>query len=169
MQTQEDLFIYYDEYQDLDTSKISRIFLKNGTILEIKNNLNKFDDKTLNINSGKYNNAKIKKFNSFSTKVNDKSKDNNGISNGFYVVSIPDAPKRIIPLKVEEKENFDLKKKNNNYQISNFFFESCPRRYYYKTYKPSKRSKGLNNQYLQNNEYNIYCDYPGCIYNTKIY
>ena len=168
MQTPEDFYIYYDEYHDLDTRKISRIVLKNGTILEIKNNLNKFDDKTLNRNIGKYNNAKIKKFNSFSNKVNYKSKDNNGISNGFYVVTVPDAPKRLIPLKVDEKENFDLKK-NNNYKISNFFFKSCPKRYYYKSYKPSKRSKGLNYKYLQNNEYNIYCDYPGCIYNRKKY
>ena len=166
-------FIYSDQYQNLDTGKISRIILKDGTVLEVKNNRNqyKYTDKSFNSNIRNRNlrfnnpeNPKIKKFNSFSARVRCKSKDNSE-NIGFYVTPIINAPKRIIKIKVPNDEIIDLGRKN--YHIENFTFQSSPKKYYCKPYKQPKRKNNIIPIYKPKNKNNNACKCPGCIYNKK--
>ena len=165
------LSIYSDQYQNIDSSKISSILLKDGTILEIKNDRNqyKYTDKSFNRNIRNdnllYNNAensKIKKFNSFSARARCKSKDNSQ-NIGFFVTPITNAPKRIIRIKVPNDEIIDLGRKN--YHIENFTFQSSPKKYYCKPYKQPKRKNNLIPICKPKNKNN--CNCPGCIYNKK--
>ena len=166
------LSIYSNEYQNLDTQKISRIILKDGTIFEIKNNLNpnNYTDKSFNrnirnnlsFNNNQY--SKIKKFNSFSAKIKYKSKDDND-TNGFYVTPIVNAPRRLLRIKIPNNEVVDLG--NNNYHIENFTFQSSPKKYYNKPYKQPKRKNNIIPINIKKNNNNYICKCPGCINNKK--
>ena len=168
------LSIYSDQYQNLDSRKISRIFLKDGTILEIKNNRNqyknKYADKSYNRNIRNNNlrfnsteNSKLQKFNSFSARVRCKSKDNSE-NIGFYVTPISNAPKRIIKIQVPNNDEIiDLGR--NNYHIENFTFQTSPKKYYCKPYKQPKRKCNLIP--IPKSKNNNVCNCPGCIYKKK--
>lgn len=169
MENQKYISIYSDEYPNLNTENISKIFLKNGTVLEINNNLiqNNYNDKSFHINKKSYypmrnkENPKLKKFNSFSSnaryKINENDNDNNM---GFYVTPIYNAPKRILKVRVPENNYIDLNKEN--YHIENFVFKSSPLKYTYKPYKKPKRNSNLKTQNSRKNINNCCCNCPGC-------
>lgn len=171
------LSIFSDEFQNLDPQKISKIFLKDGTIFELNNNLNnldinKYEDKSFNRNMKKNylypnneDNSKIKKFNSFSAKIRYKSKHDSDANNGFYVTPILNIPRRIIKIKVPNDQLTDLGKKN--YRIESFTFQSSPRKYYCKPYKQPKRKNNLIPVYDQKRKNNNICKCPGCIKNKR--
>ena len=168
------------QYQNLDTQKISKITLTNGTILEVNNNsvLSKYGDKSYtrnypvcysSVNSNS--NAKLKKINSYSTKIRYKTNQDNSL-NGFYVTPILNAPKRIITVKVPENDIIELGK--DNYHVENVMFQTSPKKYNYKPYKQPKRKNKLRLQYTTNyksfqnyrspnKNYSCCCNCPGCI------
>ena len=157
--TQNNFTISVDEYPNIDTQKIYRIILKDGNILEINNNLNneKYEIESLNKNSVFSNSsfshsdmAKVRKFNSYSEKIQNNSNE----SRGFYVSPIPNKPKKLIQVKVPDYET-NLTQKNNHH-IQSFTFKSSPRKYNYKPYKPPKRKHNLiivNSKYTQGQNY----------------
>ena len=160
-----------DQYQELDTQKMSRIVLKDGTVLKVANNnfQYKYDEYSFNVknksNNYSYNNnkdnIKAKKFNSFSEKVRYRNNDNT--DNGFYVTPVNNVPKRIIALKVPDNGNYALQK--DNYHIESFVFKSSPKKYKYKPYKPTKRNNNL--KCSQTSKCYCYCNCPCCINNRK--
>ena len=135
-----------DEYKNIDTQKISKIFLKNGDIFEIKNNMkqeNYYENEYLNTNvpissrscSSINDLAKLRKFNSYSTNV----KGNNNEFKGFYVIPISDNSKRMISIKVPDYDSVNY----DNHHVDSFSFRASPKKYSYKPYKPPKRKSIL--------------------------
>jgi hypothetical protein len=135
-----------DEYKNIDTQKISKIFLKNGDIFEIKNNMkqeNYYENEYLNTNvpissrscSSINDLAKLRKFNSYSTNV----KGSNNEFKGFYVIPISDNSKRMISIKVPDYDSVNY----DNHHVDSFSFRASPKKYSYKPYKPPKRKSIL--------------------------
>jgi len=135
-----------DEYKNIDTRKISKIFLKNGTIFEINDNMNQenyyqneylIKNTPLSSRSCNSNNdlAKIRKFNSYSTKI----KDNTNEFKGFYVTPISNNSKRMISIKVPDYDSINY----DNHHVDSFSFRASPKKYSYKPYKPPKRKSVL--------------------------
>ena len=135
-----------DEYKNIDTQKISKIFLKNGDIFEIKNNMkqeNYYEIEYLNTNvpissrscSSINDLAKLRKFNSYSTNV----KGSNNEFKGFYVIPISDNSKRMISIKVPDYDSVNY----DNHHVDSFSFRASPKKYSYKPYKPPKRKSIL--------------------------
>ena len=167
-----------EQYKNINTHKISKITLNDGTILSINNNhlLSQYEDKSFNNNKNNnfynyYNNdnSQLKKFNSFSSKVRYKEKENNNI-NGVYVMPITNGYKNIIRLKAQDNVNLP----NNNYHVENFTFKGSPKKYNYKPYKQPKRKNKLRPQYTTNyKSFQNYrspnkncsccCNCPGCV------
>ena len=135
-----------DEYKNIDTQKISKIFLKNGDIFEIKNNMkqeNYYENEYLNTNvpissrscSSINDLAKLRKFNSYSTNV----KGSNNEFKGFYVIPISDNSKRMISIKVPDYDSVNY----DNHHVDSFSFRASPKKYSYKPYKQPKRKSIL--------------------------
>ena len=135
-----------DEYKNIDTQKISKIFLKNGDIFEIKNNMkqeNYYENEYLNTNapissrscSSINDLAKLRKFNSYSINV----KGSNNEFKGFYVIPISDNSKRMISIKVPDYDSVNY----DNHHVDSFSFRASPKKYSYKPYKPPKRKSIL--------------------------
>jgi hypothetical protein len=136
-----------DEYKNIDTQKISKIFLKNGDIFEINNNMNQenyYENEYLNKNtpissrSCSSNNdlAKLRKFNSYSTKF----EGSNIEFKGFYVTPISNNSKKKISIKVPDYDSVNY----DNHHVDTFSFRASPKKYSYKPYKPPKRKNILN-------------------------
>ena len=173
-------------YKSNNTQKNIHNSTKTENIIEVKNNpkLNKCEDKSFDKNLGNsyisisssqnqlsnknmgnsynsannYDNAKLRKFNSYSAKVKYKTQNNNG-SDGFYVTPILNIPKRIIAIKVPQNQ---IKEElYDEYHIENVTFQITPKKYIYKPYKQPRRKFKLkpqsqynpNNKYKYNNSY----------------
>ena len=99
MEKQNSYSIYANEYPNFDTTKISTILLKDGTILKVNNQIpiNSYGKKSFNRNisdsflpvNNPNNLAKVKKLNSFSSNIKYKANFNrSNQNNGFYVTPI---------------------------------------------------------------------------------
>ena len=163
-----------NQYQNLNNQNISKIMLKNGSYIEVNNNSvqSKYGDKSYtrnypNVYSSVNSDPRMKKFNSYSTKARYKINQNNGHVDGFYVIPILNAPKRIITVQVPENNIIELGK--DNYHVENVTFQTSPKKYTYKPYKQPKRKNKLKLQYSTNYQsyqsqkknYNSYNKYPG--------
>ena len=139
MENQNSYSMYANEYQNFDTTKISTILLKDGTILKINNQIpiNTYGKKSFNRNisdsslpvNNPNNLAKVRKFNSFSSNIKYKSNFNrSNQNNGFYVIPITNANRKLLAIKVPETEqniDYDLSKRyveNITFQVSNTEF-----------------------------------------------
>ena len=136
------LSIPSNEYKNIDTQKISKIFLKNGSIFEINDNMNQennyeneylIKNTPLSSRSCSSNNdlAKIRKFNSYSTNI----KGDTNEFKGFYVIPISNTSRKMISIKMPDygSVNYD------NHHVNTFSFRASPKKYSYKPYKPPKR------------------------------
>ena len=160
-------YIWSRRYKDNNTHKNAQNNTKKENNFKVKSNSklikneNKSFSKTIentNISVNNYDNAKIRKFNSYSAKVRYKTKDNNGID-GFYVTPIFNIPKRYITIKVPE--NQIIEEPNGDYHIENITFQISPKKYSYKPYKQPNRKFKLKPQpkYYQNNKNKYYSNY----------
>ena len=165
MESQNTLVINPNEYSGIDTTKISTILLKDGTILNINHNIspNIYLNKPLNRNTSDSslpvnnpnNLAKVKKFNSFSSNINNKSKFNNQ-NNGFYVTPIINGNRKLIAIRVPDNNNRNIELTKENRHVENFTFKVSPKKYNYKPYKPPKRKHNLIITNQKQN-YSYYC------------
>ena len=162
-------YIWSRRYKENNTHKNPQNYIKKENNLEVKSNPKsiKYEDKSFNktldnpnTSVNNYDNAKIRKFNSYSAKVRYKTKDNNGID-GFYVTPVYNIPKRYITIKVPE--NQIIEEPNDDYPIENITFQISPKKYIYKPYKQPNRKYKLKPQskYYQNNNYKYYNNYRG--------
>ena len=170
MENQNSYSIYANEYPNFDTTKISTILLKDGTILKINNQIpiNSYGNKSFNRNisdsslpvNNPNNLAKVRKFNSFSSNIKYKANFNRtNENNGFYVTPIINANRKLIAIKVPQTEqniDYDLSKR----KIENITFQVSPKKYAYKPYKLPKRK---NNIIMTNSKqnYSYYCSTYG--------
>ena len=173
MQSRSYLSRGYNQYNNISSQNMSRNYIKNDNPREMNNKLifNKYGDKSFSRNLGdpyssvnNSDNAKLRKFNSYSAKVSYKTDDNSGLS-GFYVTPIPNVAKRIITVQIPEEDNINLDK--DNYQVENVSFYTSPKKYIYKPYKPPKRKNKLKPQYAQKKNCSYYCNCPGCNKNRR--
>ena len=166
-----------NEYPNIDARKISTILLKDGTVFKINNNFstNLYGKKHLNRNisdsflpvNNSYNSAKVRKFNSFSSNIQYKSKFNNpNQNNGFFVTPIINGNTRLIAIKVPDNNQNIALTKDNNYHVENLSFKVSPKKYIYKPYKPPKRKHNLVITNAKNN-YNFYCSNSSYVKNKK--
>ena len=129
METNNAYLITEEDFKTLDIDNISEILLKDGTTLTFNKNVNKnikICTCNKNKNISRNNNSAIKEKNKFSTFTNKKE---------FYVIPVPNAQPKLIRMKLPEyKEQKEIK-----YNIKTFTFESEPKKYTYKPYKPPKR------------------------------
>ena len=173
MESQNSYSITPNEYQNIDTTKISTILLKDGTILQINNIISQnihgnrplnrnISDSSLPVNNPN-NLSKVKKFNSFSANVNYKTKFNSRNQiNGFYVTPIINGKRKLIAIKEPDIiQNIDLTKEKRH--IENFIFKVSPKKYSYKPYKPPKRKHNLG---ITNTKRN-YSSYSSFVNNKK--
>ena len=173
-------YLWSNRYKSNNTQKNNNNSIKTDTILEVKNNPKsiKFKDKSFDknlrnsniaVNNSKnqdfnktigtsynsvnnYDNAKLRKFNSYSAKVKYKTNENIG-NDGFYVTPILNIPKRIITIKVPQDQ---IKEESNDeYPIENITFQISAKKYIYKPYKQPRRKFKLKpqSQYNRNNKY----------------
>ena len=170
MEKQNSYSMNVSEYPNFDTTKISTILLKDGTVLKINNQIpiNSYVKKSFNRNisdsslpvNNPNNLAKVRKFNSFSSNIKYKSNFNRGNqNNGFYVTPIINANRKLIALKVPENEQnmeYDIGKR----YVENISVQVSPKKYAYKPYKPPRRK---NNIILTNSKqnYSYYCSTSG--------
>ena len=170
MEKQNSYSIYADEYSNFDTTKISTILLKDGTILKINNQIpiNSYGKRSFNRNisdsslpvNNPNNLAKVRKFNSFSSNIKYNSNFNqNNQNNGFYVTPIINANRKLIAIKVPETDqnmDYDVSKR----LVENITFQVSPKKY---TYKPYKLPKRKNNIIMTNSKqnYTYYCSNSG--------
>ena len=166
MEKQNPHSITANEYPNIDTTKISSILLKDGTVLQINNPIpiNAYGKRSFNRNisdsslpvNNQNNLAKVRKFNSFSSNIKYKSNFiKNNQNNGFYVTPIMNANRKLIAIKMPENEqnmNYDIGKR----YVENISFQVSPKKYAYKPYKPPRRK---NNIILTNSKqnYSYYC------------
>ena len=172
MESQNTYSIYANEYSNIDTKKIATILLKDGTVLNVNQNLINisYGQKSLNRNTSDSslpvnnpnNLAKVRKFNSFSSNINNKANANNKFQlNGFYVTPIINGTKKLLTIKNPiVSQNIDLDK--NNYHIENITFKASPKKYIYKPYKPPKRKNNLI-KIDTNKNHNFYCSNPSFV------
>ena len=175
MESQNTLIINPSEYSGIDTTKISTILLKDGTVLNINNNIspNIYLNKPLNRNTSDSslpvnnpnNLAKVKKFNSFSSNINNKSRLNNQ-NNGFYVTPIINGNRKLIAIRVPDNNNPNIELIKENRHVENFTFKISPKKYNYKPYKPPKRKHNLIITNEKQN-YSYYCSNSSSVNNKK--
>ena len=146
MDSQNLYWMFSEEYKDIDLNQVSKIFLKNGTILELSNNQNNFqpDTKNDNINVN-YNNNYVYSDNQTSEISNEDNFNRKIIINRneevIYSKPVENEQKVLIPIK-ENNNNFVEKENESN--VQNFAFESVPqKKYNYKPYKQPKRKHQL--------------------------
>ena len=138
METNNEYLITEEEFKTLDIDNISEIVLNDGTILKFNKNTNKNKNIcTCNKNNtiSRNSNSSIKEKNTFSIFTNKKE---------FYVMPIPNAQPKLIAMKLPEYQE----QKEIKYNIKTFTFESEPKKYKYKAYKPPNRKhmSRINNQ-----------------------
>ena len=169
MEPQQSYSIYANKYQNIDTTTISTILLKDGTLLQINNKIspNNYRDKSHNRNTSDSslpvnNLSKVKKFNSFSANTKYKAKfSNQNKNNGFYVTPIINGNKKLIAIKIpDNSQNKEFKKENRH--IENITFKVSPKKYIYKPYKPPKRKSNQGETNIKLN-YNFYCSNPSFV------
>ena len=165
MKSKKPYSITVNQYQNLDTNKISTILLKDGTMLQINNNFssNSYGNKSFNRNisdsslpvNNDFNLTKVRKFNSFSSNMKYKAQFNNkNLNNGFYVTPIINASRKYVAIKVSDiPQNIDFN--TDNRHVENISFKVSPKKYAYKPYKPPKRKHNLILTNTTNN-YNFY-------------
>ena len=149
MDSQNLYWMFSEEYKDIDLNQVSKIFLKNGTILELSNNPNNFqpDTKNDNINVN-YNNNYVYSDNQTSEISNEDNFNRKIIINRneevIYSKPVENEQKVLIPVK-ENNNNFVEKENESN--VQNFAFESVPqKKYNYKPYKQPRRKHQLGKQ-----------------------
>lgn len=157
------------KYQKNNPQSNSPILLSEGNNIDENNNISsyRYGDKSFNKNMKNTHNsvnnrddAKIRKFNSYSLRIG--YKNNNKEINGFYVTPIPNAPTRLIKIKVPDTPIIDIQK-GNYHQVENVFFKTSPKKYNYKPYRQPKRKHLLKSSNSQKGK--SYYKYPG--YNKK--
>ena len=149
MDSQNLYWMFSEEYKDIDLNQVSKIFLKNGTILELSNNQNNFQPETKNDNINvNYNNNYVYSDNQTSEISNEDNFNRKIIINRneevIYSKPIENEQKVLIPVK-ENNNNFVEKENESN--VQNFAFESVPqKKYNYKPYKQPRRKHQLGKQ-----------------------
>ena len=124
MESQNTYSIYANEYQNIDTTKIATILLKDGTVLNVNQNLINisYGQKSLNRNTSDSslpvnnpnNLAKVRKFNSFSSNINNKANNGEVMSNTRNESSEKtDNLNKLIILDKKEEELFQSKKEKD--------------------------------------------------------
>ena len=148
-----------EKYQYLNPKTISKVILNDGTTYYLNENTNPMNQMGNCQNSHMYNYntsvnqinknemAKIKKFNSFKTYKNNINKD----FTTFYVTPINNIPKRLLKIKIPQKD-LNNQEDKTEYHVQNFTFKASPKKYSYKPYKPPKRK---NNIFTKNNQTDI--------------
>ena len=176
MKSQNRYLINANEYDNIDSKKISSILLKDGTVLQLNNKIspNKYINRQLNRNisdsnlpvNNANNLAKMRKFNSFSANINYKSRFNTqNQNNGFYVIPIINGNSKFIAMKVPDNDQYiDLTKIPR--PVENLTFQVIPKKYNYKPYKPPKRKHNLVITNTKQN-YNYYCSKSNFVKNKK--
>ena len=149
MDSQNLYWMFSEEYKDIDLNQVSKIFLKNGTILELSNNPNNFQPETKNDNINvNYNNNYVYSDNQTSEISNEDNFNRKIIINRneevIYSKPVENEQKVLIPVK-ENNNNFVEKENESN--VQNFAFESIPqKKYNYKPYKQPRRKHQLGKQ-----------------------
>ena len=149
MDSQNLYWMFSEEYKDIDLNQVSKIFLKNGTILELNNNPNNFQPETKNDNINvNYNNNYVYSDNQTSEISNEDNFNRKIIINRneevIYSKPVENEQKVLIPVK-ENNNNFVEKENESN--VQNFAFESVPqKKYNYKPYKQPRRKHQLGKQ-----------------------
>ena len=146
MDSQNLYWMFSEEYKDIDLNQVSKIFLKNGTILELNNNPNNFqpENKNDSINTN-YNNIYVYSDNQTSEISNEDNFNRKIITNrnDEVIYSQPVENEQKV-LTLEKENNSNIVEKENEAFIQNFAFESVPqKKYNYKPYKQSKRKHQL--------------------------
>ena len=146
MDSQNLYWMFSEEYKDIDLNQVSKIFLKNGTILELNNNENNFQPENKNDSiSANYNNNYVYSDNQTSEISNECNFNRKIITNRndevIYSQPVENEQKVLIPAK---ENNNNIVEKENEAFIQNFAFESVPqKKYNYKPYKQPKRKHQL--------------------------
>ena len=149
MDSQNLYWMFSEEYEDIDLNQVSKIFIKNGTILELSNNPNNFQPETKNDNINvNYNNNYVYSDNQTSEISNEDNFNRKIIINRneevIYSKPVENEQKVLIPVK-ENNNNFVEKENESN--VQNFAFESVPqKKYNYKPYKQPRRKHQLGKQ-----------------------
>ena len=138
--------MFSEEYKDIDLNQVSKIILKNGTILELNNNPNNFqpENKNDSVNTN-YNNIYESSDNQTSEINNEDNFNRKIITNRNYEViyskPVENEQKVLIPAK---ENNNNIVEKENESHVQNFAFESVPqKKYNYKPYKQPRRKHQL--------------------------
>ena len=146
MDSQNIYWMFSEEYKDIDLNQVSKIFLKNGTILELNNNPNNFqpENKNDSVNTN-YNNIYESSDNQTSEINNEDNFNRKIITNRNYEViyskPVENEQKVLIPAK---ENNNNIVEKENESHVQNFAFESVPqKKYNYKPYKQPRRKHQL--------------------------
>ena len=146
MDSQNLYWMFSEEYKDIDLKQVSKIFLKNGTILELNNNPNNFqpENKNDSINTN-YNNIYVYSDNQASETYNEDNFNRKIITNRndevIYSKPVENEQKVLIPAK---ENNNNIVEKENESNVQNFAFESVPqKKYNYKPYKQPRRKHQL--------------------------
>ena len=137
MESNNEYLISEEEFKTLDIDNISEILLKDGTTLKFNQNTNKnFDICTCNKTNytSRNSNSLIKEKNKFNTFSNKRE---------FYVAPVPNALPKLIAIKLPEYQE----QKEIKYNIKTFTFESEPKKYKYKPYKPPRRKHSSRIKY----------------------
>ena len=144
--------MFSEEYKDIDINQVSKIFLKNGTVLELINNPNNFQSENnndyMNIN---YNNNYIYSDNQTSEISNEENLNKKIIPNRndelIYSNPIDNEQKILIPVKEENNNFVSQENEGKEGNVQNFAFESVPqKKYNYKPYKQPRRKHQLGKQ-----------------------
>ena len=146
MDSQNIYWMFSEEYKDIDLNQVSKIILKNGTILELNNNPNNFqpENKNDSVNTN-YNNIYESSDNQTSEINNEDNFNRKIITNRNYEViyskPVENEQKVLIPAK---ENNNNIVEKENESHVQNFAFESVPqKKYNYKPYKQPRRKHQL--------------------------
>ena len=131
------------KYQNINTSGNANIDInKYSSTYKNVENSSLDNNNQIGYNSvNKTENAKIRKFNSYSAKTGYNNRGNE-INNGFYVTPIPNIPLRLITVKVPDNNIIDTQ---TNYfrQVEEVQFKVVPKKYICKPYKQPRRKHVL--------------------------
>ena len=150
MDSQNLFWMFCEEYKDIDLNQVSKIFLKNGTILELNNNPNNFQSENKNdYMNANYNNNYIYSDNQTSEISNEENFNRKIIPNRndevIYSNPVDKEQKVLMPSAKENNNNLNVQE--SEAQVQNFAFESVPqKKYNYKPYKPPRRKHQLGKQ-----------------------
>ena len=152
MKSNKGCFITENELKTIDTHEISKIILKNGTILE----MTPIKKSTKICTCHKHNNVsksplrntiqykEPQKFLSLNNNINQKQSLRDTLA--YY------RAKKLLTIKLPNKKE---EQNNIKHNIETFTFESSPKKYIYKPYKIPKRKYGSRNKYNSNHSKEI--------------